>query len=157
MTEEICSSNSLLPYEISNYSKPKHQSIHNKIYWNYGDYIGVGPGAHGRITNSHGRFATQNYSNPEKWLSHAHECSGENLRTHISKADQAEEMVIMGLRLNSGISKTRYQTLSGKNFNEKNLTNLINDDLILVDRGYIKATQNGKAVLNSLILNLLLN
>jgi coproporphyrinogen III oxidase-like Fe-S oxidoreductase len=59
--------------------------------------------------------------------------------------------------LNSGISKNRYQTLSGKKFNEKNLTNLINDDLVLVDRGYIKATQNGKAVLNSLILNLLLN
>lgn len=157
ITEEICSSNGLLPYEISNYSKPMHQSIHNKIYWNYGDYIGVGPGAHGRITNSKGRFATQNYSNPEKWLIHAHESSGENLRTCISKADQAEEMVMMGLRLNSGISKNRYQTLSGKKFNEKNLTNLINDDLVLVDRGYIKATQNGKAVLNSLILNLLLN
>jgi putative oxygen-independent coproporphyrinogen III oxidase len=157
ITEEICSSNGLLPYEISNYSKQNHQSIHNKIYWNYGDYIGVGPGAHGRITTSLGRYATQSHSNPAKWLSHAHEKSGESLRTCLSKKDQAEEMVMMGLRLNSGISKNRYHLLSGKTFNEKNLTNLINDDLVLIERGYIKATQNGKAVLNSLILNLLLN
>ena len=157
ITEEICSSNDLLPYEISNYAKQNHQSVHNKIYWNYGDYIGVGPGAHGRITTSLGRYSTQNHSNPEKWLSQALKKSGESLRACISQEDQAEEMVMMGLRLSSGISKNRYHLLSGKKFNEKNLKNLINDDLVLVEKGYIKATQNGKAVLNSLILNLLLN
>ena len=64
-------------------------------------------------------------------------------------------MVMIGLRLSSGISKARYQKLSGKKFNEKNLTNLINDDLIFVEKGFIRATESGRAVLNSLILSLL--
>ena len=154
-TNSICSLNGLFHYEVSNYAKLGHESIHNKIYWNYGDYVGIGPGAHGRLSNSKGRYATQSHSNPDKWVKSVRKSTGESARTLISKPDQADEMVMMGLRLSSGISKARYQKLSGKKFNEKNLTNLINDDLILVEKGFIKATESGRAVLNSLILTLL--
>ena len=155
LTNNLCYKFGLNPYEVSNYSRKNHESIHNKIYWNYGDYLGVGPGAHGRITNQKGRFATQNYYSPIKWQKNALNNAGESIRTLINGKDQADEMAMMGLRLNSGFSKERYFRLSGKKLNEKTLTFLISDNLITVENNYIKATAQGRVVLNSLILNIL--
>ena len=155
LTNNLCYKFGLNPYEVSNYSRKNHESIHNKIYWNYGDYLGVGPGAHGRITTQKGRFATQNYYSPIKWQKNALNNSGESIRTLINGKDQADEMAMMGLRLNSGFSKERYFRLSGKKLNEKTLTFLISDNLITVENNFIKATTQGRVVLNSLILNIL--
>ena len=155
LTNNLCYKFGLNPYEVSNYSRKNHESIHNKIYWNYGDYLGVGPGAHGRITTQKGRFATQNYYSPIKWQKNALNNAGESIRTLINGKDQADEMAMMGLRLNSGFSKDRYFRLSGKKLNEKTLTFLISDNLITVENNFIKATAQGRVVLNSLILNIL--
>ena len=155
LTNNLCYKFGLNPYEVSNYSRKNHESIHNKIYWNYGDYLGVGPGAHGRITTQKGRFATQNYYNPIKWQKNALNNAGESIRTLINGKDQADEMAMMGLRLDSGFSKERYFRLSGKKLNEKTLTFLISDNLITVENNFIKATAQGRVVLNSLILNIL--
>lgn len=155
LTNNLCYKFGLNPYEVSNYSRKNHESIHNKIYWNYGDYLGVGPGAHGRITTQKGRFATQNYYSPIKWQKNALNNAGESIRTLINGKDQADEMAMMGLRLNSGFSKERYFRLSGKKLNEKTLTFLISDNLITVENNFIKATDQGRVVLNSLILNML--
>ena len=155
LTNNLCYKFGLNPYEVSNYSRKNHESIHNKIYWNYGDYLGVGPGAHGRITTQKGRFATQNYYSPIKWQKNALNNAGESIRTLINGKDQADEMAMMGLRLNSGFSKERYFRLSGKKLNEKTLTFLISDNLITVENNFIKATARGSVVLNSLILNIL--
>ncbi|RZO36952.1 MAG: coproporphyrinogen III oxidase [Rhodobacteraceae bacterium] len=155
LTNNLCYKFGLNPYEVSNYSRKNHESIHNKIYWNYGDYLGVGPGAHGRITTQKGRFATQNFYNPIKWQKSALNNAGESIRTLINGKDQADEMAMMGLRLNSGFSKERYFRLSGKKLNEKTLTFLISDNLITVENNFIKATAQGRVVLNSLILNIL--
>ena len=155
LTNNLCYKFGLNPYEVSNYSRKNHESIHNKIYWNYGDYLGVGPGAHGRITTQKGRFATQNYYSPIKWQKNALNNTGESIRTLINGKDQADEMAMMGLRLNSGFSKERYFRLSGKKLNEKTLTFLISDNLITVENNFIKATDQGRVVLNSLILNIL--
>ena len=157
LTNNLCYKFGLNPYEVSNYSRKNHESIHNKIYWNYGDYLGVGPGAHGRITTQKGRFATQNYYSPIKWQKNALNNAGESIRTLINGKDQADEMAMMGLRLNSGFSKERYFRLSGKKLNEKTLTFLISDNLITVENNFIKATAQGRVVLNSLILNILSN
>ena len=140
LTNNLCYKFGLNPYEVSNYSRKKHESIHNKIYWNYGDYLGVGPGAHGRITTQKGRFATQNYYNPIIWKKNAQNNAGESIRTLINGKDQADEMAMMGLRLNSGFSKERYFHLSGKKLNEKTLTFLISDNLITVENNFIKTT-----------------
>ena len=155
LTNNLCYKFGLNSYEVSNYSRKNHESIHNKIYWNYGDYLGVGPGAHGRITTQKGRFATQNYYSPIKWQKNALNNAGESIRTLINGKDQADEMAMMGLRLNSGFSKERYFRLSGKKLNEKTLTFLISDNLITVENNFIKATAQGRVVLNSLILNIL--
>ena len=155
LTNNLCYKFGLNPYEVSNYSRKSHESIHNKIYWNYGDYLGVGPGAHGRITTQKGRFATQNYYSPIKWQKNALNNAGESIRTLINGKDQADEMAMMGLRLNSGFSKERYFRLSGKKLNEKTLTFLISDNLITVENNFIKATAQGRVVLNRLILNIL--
>ena len=155
LTNNLCYKFGLNPYEVSNYSRKNHESIHNKIYWNYGDYLGVGPGAHGRITTQKGRFATQNYYSPIKWQKNALNNAGESIRTLINGKDQADEMAMMGLRLNSGFSKERYFRLSEKKLNEKTLTFLISDNLITVENNFIKATAQGRVVLNSLILNIL--
>ena len=155
LTNNLCYKFGLNPYEVSNYSRKNHESIHNKIYWNYGDYLGVGPGAHGRITTQKGRFATQNYYSPIKWQKNALNNAGESIRTLINGKDQADEMAMMGLRLNSGFSKERYFRLSGKKLNEKTLTFLISDNLITVENNFIKATAQGRVVLNRLILNIL--
>ena len=155
LTNNLCYKFGLNPYEVSNYSRKNHESIHNKIYWNYGDYLGVGPGAHGRITTQKGRFATQNYYSPIKWQKNALNNAGESIRTLINGKDQADEMAMMGLRLNSGFSKERYFRLSGKKLNEKTLAFLISDNLIAVENNFIKATAQGRVVLNSLILNIL--
>ena len=155
LTNNLCYKFGLNPYEVSNYSRKNHESIHNKIYWNYGDYLGVGPGAHGRITTQKGRFATQNYYSPIKWQKNALNNAGESIRTLINGKDQADEMAMMGLRLNSGFSKERYFRLSGKKLNEKTLTFLISDNLITDENNFIKATAQGRVVLNSLILNIL--
>ena len=155
LTNNLCYKFGLNPYEVSNYSRKNHESIHNKIYWNYGDYLGVGPGAHGRITTQKGRFATQNYYSPIKWQKNALNNAGESIRTLINGKDQADEMAMMGLRLNSGFSKERYFRLSGKKLNEKTLTFLISDNLITVENNFIKATDQVRVVLNSLILNIL--
>ena len=155
LTNNLCYKFGLNPYEVSNYSRKNHESIHNKIYWNYGDYLGVGPGAHGRITTQKGRFATQNYYSPIKWQKNALNNAGESIRTLINGKDQADEMAMMGLRLNSGFSKERYFRLSGKKLNEKTLTFLISDNLITVENNFVKATDQGRVVLNSLILNIL--
>ena len=155
LTNNLCYKFGLNPYEVSNYSRKNHESIHNKIYWNYGDYLGVGPGAHGRITTQKGRFATQNYYSPIKWQKNALNNAGESIRTLINGKDQADEMAMMGLRLNSGFSKERYFRLSGKKLNEKTLTFLISDNLITVENNFIKATAQGRVVLNSMILNIL--
>ena len=155
LTNNLCYKFGLNPYEVSNYSRKNHESIHNKIYWNYGDYLGVGPGAHGRITTQKGRFATQNHYSPIKWQKNALNNAGESIRTLINGKDQADEMAMMGLRLNSGFSKERYFRLSGKKLNEKTLTFLISDNLITVENNFIKATAQGRVVLNSLILNIL--
>ncbi len=155
LTNNLCCNAGLNPYEVSNYSRENQESVHNKIYWNYGDYLGVGPGAHGRITTQTGRFATQNYYNPIKWQKNAQNNAGESIRTPINGKDQADEMVMMGLRLDSGFSKDRYFRLSGKKLNQKTLNFLINDNLITVENNFIKATNQGRAVLNTLILNIL--
>ena len=155
LTNNLCHNAGLSPYEISNYSRKNHESVHNKIYWNYGDYLGVGPGAHGRLTTQSGRFATQNYYSPIKWQKNAQNNTGESVRTFINEKDQADEMAMMGLRLSSGFSIDRYFHLSGKKLNEKTLDYLINDNLITVENNFLKATDQGKVVLNSLILNIL--
>src|SRR5207244_725363 len=109
-------------YEISNHARRGAECRHNLAYWRYEDYLGVGPGAHGRVTRDGAKFATQQVRAPEAWLA-AIERNGtdggpgptafEEI-TPIGRDEAVEEMVMMGLRLVAGVSRRRLEALAGQ-------------------------------------------
>lgn len=104
----------LLAYEVSNYARPGAESRHNLVYWRYGDYAGIGPGAHGRITLDGRRLATRRHRAPEPWAElverDGHGSAGEQ---ELEPAEQGREMLLMGLRLAEGIEDARFQARTG--------------------------------------------
>ncbi len=100
LTQELTRAAGLPAYEISNHARPGEESRHNLVYWRYGDYIGIGPGAHGR----RGGMATQRHRKPENWLAAVEaRGSGCQLEQAISRSEQASEALLMGLRLAEGL------------------------------------------------------
>jgi putative oxygen-independent coproporphyrinogen III oxidase len=153
-TQELTSLFGLNAYEVSNHAWPGHESRHNLIYWRYGDYLGVGPGAHSRVTSARGRLAISNERHPETWRqlvdAHGH---GRIEETCLSPAEQGLEMLLMGMRLKEGISPEAYARLAGRKLDRAKLSTLIGNDLLSLDTasGRLAATDKGRRVLNSLI------
>jgi oxygen-independent coproporphyrinogen-3 oxidase len=112
-TQEICSTAGLPAYEVSNHARPGAEARHNLVYWRGGDYAGVGPGAHGRLTVGGQRFATECHKAPGKWLSAAESGSGELPREDLAMRDRVLEYLLMGLRLREGIDMLRVARLWG--------------------------------------------
>ncbi|MGL6043619.1 MAG: radical SAM family heme chaperone HemW [Sandaracinobacteroides sp.] len=110
LTGDMCSAAGLPPYEISNHARPGAESRHNLQYWRYGDYAGIGPGAHGR----RGRAATVRWRRPETWLE-AVGRAGHGVETaeHVAPHAAAEEALLMGLRLAEGLDPARFQARTG--------------------------------------------
>ena len=104
----------LLAYEVSNYARLGAESRHNLVYWRYGDYAGIGPGAHGRITLRGCRLATRRHRAPEPWAElverDGHGSAGEQ---ELAQVEQAREMLVMGLRLAEGVEAARFQSRTG--------------------------------------------
>src|SRR5215468_10657038 len=98
----------LRAYEISNHARPGGESRHNLTYWRYGDYVGIGPGAHGRLTIAGEKFATRQHRAPEAWLA-AVEAAGHATRQRdpVAPADRLNELVMMGLRTVEGVRRSR--------------------------------------------------
>ena len=157
VTQEICAEFGMYDYEVSNYAKPGAESRHNQIYWNYGDYVGVGPGAHGRITMNGQRHATDTWKQPQKWLDAVAAGTGENLVEAVSATEQANEYLMMGLRLTEGIDLQRFNQIGGKPLNPRTLQELEDMGMIKNEKPYLKATRAGRLVLNALIAELLLD
>lgn len=100
MTQEMTASAGLPAYEISNHAAPGHESRHNLAYWRYQDYVGVGPGAHGR----RGGMATMRHKKPENFLSAvARNDHGLKSEDALDRETQAMEALLMGLRLGEGV------------------------------------------------------
>src|SRR5687767_7499823 len=100
VTQELTGFFGLEAYEVSNHAWPGHESRHNLMYWRSGDYVGVGPGAHSRLTTDRGRFALATERHPETWRALVEaEGHGRIEETSLSPADQGLEMLLMGLRL----------------------------------------------------------
>jgi putative oxygen-independent coproporphyrinogen III oxidase len=150
-----CAEAGLPLYEISNHAAPGEESRHNLVYWRNGDFVGVGPGAHGRITIGNNRFATEAIRQPAEWLSAAKLGKTESVRTVVLPHEQVDEMVMMGLRLAEGIDLTRHRSLSGKDFPPQVVSELVEYGLISTVTNRIVATDRGKAVLNSVLVKLL--
>lgn len=109
VTQEICDAHGLPAYEVSNHVRaPRFESRHNRIYWASGDWIGVGPGAHGRLTIAGQRVSTEAARRPEDYVGDAGPT-----QTILSRSDTANEFLAMGLRPVSGLDIRRYEALFG--------------------------------------------
>ncbi len=155
-TQAICAEAGLAGYETSNHARPGAESRHNLIYWRYGDYIGIGPGAHGRFSLGGDRWATEAIRNPEEWLTAAEHDSGEARRERVATDDQAVEMLMMGLRLQEGIDPERYAALAGAPLPEAPLARLAEMGFVDLGDGRVRTTASGRPVLNA-ILNSIIN
>lgn len=115
-TQEAMDAAGLPAYEISNHARPGAESRHNLAYWRYGDYAGIGPGAHGRLTVGGVRHATRQHRAPEVWLERALRAgdplAAEQGSTVVSGADAVVEAVMMGLRTAEGVPLARLAALS---------------------------------------------
>ncbi len=154
-TQEICEAHGLPAYEISNHARTDAESRHNLIYWRYGDYVGIGPGAHGRLTLSGLKMATETYLSPTRWLTAALSGNGEKSRTALSSKDQANEYLLMGMRIAEGLDMDRFATLSKAPLNPEKLDELESYGMIRRDQNRLFATKDGRAVLNAVIRELL--
>ncbi|MGR3792695.1 radical SAM family heme chaperone HemW [Vannielia sp. SX4] len=154
LTQEMTSSVGLSAYEVSNHAEKGSESRHNLIYWRYGDYAGIGPGAHGRLTLDGQKLATVASTMPSSWLMKQAEGSVES-REVISGAEQASEYLMMGLRINDGISLERFEALGGIALDHTKLHGLAQEELIMIRGDRIRATQRGRMVLNAVIRELI--
>jgi putative oxygen-independent coproporphyrinogen III oxidase len=154
LTQEICEAAGLPAYEISNHARRGEEARHNLLYWRYGDYAGVGPGAHGRIGGGAGRLALSAERDPARWAAQV-ERDGHGLasREPLTRLEQAEEMLLMGLRLAEGLSLAQLAKRTGHNPSPEALYLLRQDGLLSRDASdaVIRATPQGRLVLNSVI------
>jgi len=154
-TQDICGAMGMPAYEVSNHARDGAQSRHNLIYWRYGDYIGIGPGAHGRLTVDGGKWATECFRNPNRWLEGIGLSQTEKPRTLLSKDDQATEFLLMGLRLKEGICLDRYTSLAGTPISDEKLHRLKEITMIEMVGSRLMVTNQGLMVLNAVIEALL--
>lgn len=154
-TQELCSTAGRPSYEVSNHAAPGEESRHNLIYWRYGDYLGIGPGAHGRLTTKDGRAATEAVRAPNAWLDAVEQNrSGESKRSEINISDQSIEYLMMSLRLQEGCDLTRLFTLDPSVIKDAEMQHLEELGLLRRDGNRIACTDEGMPVLNSVIRTL---
>lgn len=152
-TQELCETAGLPQYEISNHAAPGQECRHNLVYWHYGTYAGVGPGAHGRVMIGGRRHATVGERNPEGWAEHVQR-AGHGLveRTALSGREEAEEALLMGLRLAQGIPIERISALAGTKVDTRVVEKLAGLGLVHEPRpGHVQVTPAGRMVLNAIV------
>ncbi|MGR3506588.1 MAG: radical SAM family heme chaperone HemW [Paracoccaceae bacterium] len=154
-TQDICEDAGYLGYEISNHARSGAESRHNRVYWRYGDYVGIGPGAHGRLSFGGQRYATEAWSNPNKWLDLVGQEQSEKERSSLTGADQASEFLMMGLRLTEGVDQRRFEALSGQPLPVDRIEYLSDLGMINVQASNLTVTPQGRMVLNAILAELL--
>jgi putative oxygen-independent coproporphyrinogen III oxidase len=152
LTQEMTAAAGLPAYEISNHARPGAESRHNQVYWTYGDYLGIGPGAHGRRLGA----ATTRRKRPEAWLAAVRDHGdGIDTITPLDPASRAEEALLMGLRLASGIDAAAFARRTGRplidGLDARRLARAVDGGFIRWDGQTLAATASGWPLLNSLI------
>lgn len=153
-TQEICELYGLPAYEVSNHAREGSESRHNLVYWRQGDWAGIGPGAHGRLTLNGTRWATEAPRTPGAWLQAVREGSGEVPRMAVPQDEQATEYLLMSMRLAEGMDMARHARLAGRSLPEKEVADLVEMGLVTVVDGRLRATATGRPVLNAILLAL---
>jgi putative oxygen-independent coproporphyrinogen III oxidase len=157
MTAEMAAAAGLPAYEISNHAAPGAQCRHNLTYWRYGEYAGIGPGAHGRLRIDGARVATAALAKPEAWwqaaMSGGH---GYEIIETLLPESAADEMLLMGLRLREGLSLERYENAAGRPLDRTRIEFLESQGFVehLASNGHLRATPRGFLVLDAVIADL---
>ncbi|WP_149538913.1 radical SAM family heme chaperone HemW [Siccirubricoccus phaeus] len=147
----------LRPYEVSNYAKPGAESRHNLTYWRYGDYLGIGPGAHQRLTLGEGLWAARRHRAPEEWLARVErEGHGRVEEEALAPEDRARELLLMGLRLAEGVDPARLLARSGLSLAEAvdpaMLAACLDEDYLeWTEDGRLRATDEGRMRLDAML------
>lgn len=154
-TRAITAAAGLPAYEISNHARPGAESRHNLTYWRYGDYAGVGPGAHGR----RGGLATQRHKKPENWLGAvARNGHGAQIEDPLTGHERAVEALVMGLRLPEGVDLARVDALAGgaAPIDSRALARLRDQGLVINEAGRLRVTDAGMPVLEAILRELVI-
>jgi oxygen-independent coproporphyrinogen-3 oxidase len=155
VTQETCAAYGLPAYEISNHARAGAECRHNLVYWRYGEYAGVGPGAHGRLVVDGARLATATERHPETWLERVKK-HGHGLVTDepLGKLEQADEFLLMGLRLREGIALERYERFAGRALDPARVAALQAEGLIEIADSRLRVTAAGFPVLDAVVADL---
>ena len=160
LTQEMMEAAGRPAYEISNHARPGAESRHNLTYWRYGDYVGIGPGAHGRLTLAAEKIATRQHRAPEAWLA-AVEAAGHATRTRnvVPAPERGTEMLMMGLRLAEGVSRAAFPKETGMDLIEAvdgaALARLADAGYVTLDDVALRATREGRQLLDAVLAALL--
>ncbi|MGF1608048.1 MAG: radical SAM family heme chaperone HemW [Kiloniellales bacterium] len=159
-TQERLAAAGLPAYEISNHAAPGSECRHNLTYWRYGDYVGIGPGAHGRLTLAGDKIATRQHRAPEAWLAEVerqgHATRGETI---VASDERLIELTMMGLRLSEGIARDAFRRETGAEpealFESARLDALQEAGYLELDEAGMRATPSGLGRLNALLAYML--
>lgn len=156
LTVERCADAGLALYEVSNFSRDGAECKHNMLYWSAGDYAGVGPGAHGRLTLHGQRHATVCPSAPGAWL-HRVERGDDTFDVFeaLSGQEAAEEYLMMGLRVTRGISLSRLMAMGADASLPDRVAGMVDAGMLLQDGDTLRATPRGRSLLNAVLRELL--
>ena len=149
LTQELTTAAGYSAYEVSNHAVPGAESRHNLIYWRGHDWIGIGPGAHGRFTRNGARVATEAHLAPGKWLAAVSQGNGESFRYTLSSVDAKDERLMMGLRLSEGLQLSEFDEYSIK------INGLAEIGMLEIRDSRFRATPSGRLVLNAVLRDLL--
>ena len=159
ITQTLTKAASLPAYEVSNHASTARQSAHNKLYWTYQDYIGVGPGAHGRLTISadqKDRTAIKAFDNPQRYIQQVSQNShGAESLDPLTPAQQLMERISMGLRLHEGIPLYADDPFYCDPALVDRLSNLVDEGWLLHHCGTLKVSDQGRPLLNRVLYELL--
>jgi oxygen-independent coproporphyrinogen-3 oxidase len=152
LTQDVLETAGMPAYEISNHAREGAESRHNLIYWRYGDYVGIGPGAHGRLTIDGRKLATEALRAPGAWLEAVRRNgAGELPRVVLSDRECADEYMLMAMRLGEGADMARYEALSGRRLRRDAIAHLEELGLLRVSGRRVAATPSGRIVLNAIL------
>jgi putative oxygen-independent coproporphyrinogen III oxidase len=160
LTQDILGAGGLPAYEISNHARPGRECRHNLTYWRYGDYVGIGPGAHGRLTLGGEKFATRQHRAPEAWLA-AVTARGHATRQRdpVPPSERLTELLMMGLRTVEGVDRARVITECGRSIEDAldrcKVDRLVDGGFLVLDDDGLRATPAGRQRLNTVIGELL--
>ncbi|HPD83151.1 MAG TPA: radical SAM family heme chaperone HemW [Alphaproteobacteria bacterium] len=160
ITQQILEAAGLPAYEVSNHAKAGQESLHNLTYWKYGDYAGIGPGAHGRLTIEGQKLATRTHRAPEIYMN---KIAGQGHAYHpfeeVNKEESLIEMMMMGLRLREGVEFRQIERLTHQDWRmvlpQDKIQHLVDEGLLKITKTHVQPTQGGLQRLNAVLSYLL--